>query len=508
MALGLTTYTSGSGSYALPPEANRVDVILLGGGGGGGGGDGGQNTTGEGGKKGTWQTVTLVRPDGGSWAVPNVDWVVGGSGSAGPIEKAGGPGGASTATFNGATTTAAGGAGGAGAYAGNGKDTPGESPGDIAYNGNSYAGGGSASANTDGSAPGGGGGPGTGGIFTIGTKPGRPGGAGRVWFYAWYAPIAWTANASLAVTAVVAARCSRGQSMGADVSVTASPTMTPTNNHKAMSALFVNTVLGGSAFRTTYGSADLAVSVSTDVDTTKTKILVGDLAVTMVPQVAVSLGQSFGAGLAVSAVLSAALSNGLSGSAVLPISAMFTAAAERSARVSADLAVMAFMSADARRTTHGSAALNVAVGLNPQATSGAVGDTNLTVSAALTAAAVVNRLASADFGVSAAFSASLAAVLAAAADLAVVASTWVQDGRPREIVDVPSASRLVAVLPDSRFAVVDEQSRITTVAFEDRGVVVDGIVYKVSVDAMSRFSTVAEDDRFIEVPEGLTGVSV
>ncbi|WP_458645756.1 glycine-rich domain-containing protein, partial [Mycobacteroides abscessus] len=51
MALGSTTYTSGSGSYALPPEANRVDVILLGAGGGGGGGDGGQNTTGEGGKK-------------------------------------------------------------------------------------------------------------------------------------------------------------------------------------------------------------------------------------------------------------------------------------------------------------------------------------------------------------------------------------------------------------------------------------------------------------------------
>lgn len=93
MALGLSTFsTVGSYSYTLPPEANRVDVILIGGGGGGGGGDGGLGSTGEGGKKATWQAYQLVRVDGGTWAAAAVTGVVGAAGTAGPKENNGGAG--------------------------------------------------------------------------------------------------------------------------------------------------------------------------------------------------------------------------------------------------------------------------------------------------------------------------------------------------------------------------------------------------------------------------------
>lgn len=182
-APSLQQFGAGPYSYVIPWWCYYVDVIGLGAGGGGGGGDGGLNSTGEGGKKGTWLTQRLVRGLDIPWSLVSLTGVVGTGGSGGPKEGNGQTGGATTIVVNGSTLTCPGGIGGLGAYAGNGRNTPGEAAGSITFGGQPYNGGAQAATNADGNAPGGGGGPGSGG-FLGSAKPGRVGGNGAVWFRA------------------------------------------------------------------------------------------------------------------------------------------------------------------------------------------------------------------------------------------------------------------------------------------------------------------------------------
>ncbi|SHR34557.1 glycine-rich domain-containing protein [Mycobacteroides abscessus] len=175
----LANYTSaGAFTHNIVRNCDYMDAVGCGAGGGGGGGDGGLGTTGQGGRKGSWNARTVARNIDIPGSALTLTGVVGSAGTAGAKEKDGGPGGDTTFLINGVTTTCAGGAGGKGAYAGNGLNQPGEAAGDTTVNGQTYSGGAQAGTNTNGNAPGGGGGPGSGGAFGI-ANPGRIGGIGR-----------------------------------------------------------------------------------------------------------------------------------------------------------------------------------------------------------------------------------------------------------------------------------------------------------------------------------------
>ncbi|OHU38193.1 hypothetical protein [Mycobacteroides chelonae] len=175
----LANYTSaGAFTHNIVRNCDYMDAVGCGAGGGGGGGDGGLGTTGQGGRKGSWNARTVARNIDIPGSALTLTGVVGSAGTAGAKEKDGGTGGDTTFLINGVTTTCAGGAGGKGAYAGNGLNQPGEAAGDTTVNGQTYSGGAQAGTNTNGNAPGGGGGPGSGGAFGI-ANPGRIGGIGR-----------------------------------------------------------------------------------------------------------------------------------------------------------------------------------------------------------------------------------------------------------------------------------------------------------------------------------------
>lgn len=159
----------------IPSWARWAQVVVLGGGGGGSGGDSALNRRGNGGKAGTWHSGTL-----GLSGATQVKITVGSGGSAGPKDKTGTNGGASSATVSGYTVTAPGGA--AGAHASQSGDSLGQSPGNYTAFGQTFVGGGQAGLQAAGSPPGGGGGQGRGGIFGNGTA-GGPGAPGRVWVF-------------------------------------------------------------------------------------------------------------------------------------------------------------------------------------------------------------------------------------------------------------------------------------------------------------------------------------
>ncbi|MEN4419761.1 hypothetical protein VXD82_01925 [Mycobacteroides chelonae] len=174
----LASYTTaGAFTHNIVRNCDFMDCVGAGAGGGGGGGDGGLGTTGQGGRKGTWNARTLARNTDIPGSALTLTGVVGAPGTAGAKEKDGGTGGDTTFLVNGVTTTCAGGAGGKGAYAGNGLNQPGEAAGNTTVAGQTYTGGAQAATNTNGNAPGGGGGPGSGGTFGI-ANPGRAGGTG------------------------------------------------------------------------------------------------------------------------------------------------------------------------------------------------------------------------------------------------------------------------------------------------------------------------------------------
>ncbi len=163
------SYTSGSGSFAIPGWVNFIDCIAIGGGGGGGGGLVLQN--GVGGGAGGWSGGTINRAAAG-WP-GSLSWSVGGGGSGGPggVNRTnGGAGGASSA----GGYTGGGGAGGARADG----TVNGNSPGNFSLGGVTYTGGagGSFPANSP-TAPGGGG---LGG--SVGNGSGGPGARGAAWF--------------------------------------------------------------------------------------------------------------------------------------------------------------------------------------------------------------------------------------------------------------------------------------------------------------------------------------
>ncbi|WP_309297620.1 glycine-rich domain-containing protein [Mycobacteroides chelonae] len=169
--------TAGAFTHNIVRNCDYMDAVGCGAGGGGGGGDGGLGTTGQGGRKGSWNARTVARNIDIPGSALTLTGVVGAAGTAGAKEKDGGTGGDTTFLINGITTTCAGGAGGKGAYAGNGLNQPGEAAGNTTLNGQTYTGGAQAGTNTNGNAPGGGGGPGSGGAFGI-ANPGRIGGTG------------------------------------------------------------------------------------------------------------------------------------------------------------------------------------------------------------------------------------------------------------------------------------------------------------------------------------------
>lgn len=193
----LTQFTTpGANVYSVPPFASSVDVVALGG--GGGGQDGfiffGVSFYGRGANGGQFATGTITTPPSTLTAT------VGAGGERQAV------GGSTTVTGTGVTTITA--LGGNNGGNGTGDATPGHSPGQIVYNGNTYVGGPESIVGTVPTTPGTGGPGGT----PPGSGPGLKGAPGAVWFLAqpsvsvpsWGAPIAPTPiNAQTALSGTV-----------------------------------------------------------------------------------------------------------------------------------------------------------------------------------------------------------------------------------------------------------------------------------------------------------------
>ncbi|QFG12531.1 hypothetical protein PBI_TOAKA_31 [Mycobacterium phage Toaka] len=175
--VGQTFATAGAYTYNIPAGCTAIDVILLGGG-GGGKGFGFAGAWADGGKPGTWYSVTLVRGVDIPLTTTQITGVVGvgGTGGAGASGADGGNGGASTAVATGMTSRS--GAGGLGATSRT-LSIQGPGPGDLTFNGQLYVGGATAVTGA-GNAPGG-----AGCGTTISFTAGSAGGRGQVWFYAY-----------------------------------------------------------------------------------------------------------------------------------------------------------------------------------------------------------------------------------------------------------------------------------------------------------------------------------
>ena len=172
----ITSYTSsGSYTYTIPVWATIVDVILLGGGGAGKGMALFDAWT-EGGEAGHWTVTRLVRGVDIPWGTTQITGTVGAGGN--DSSGNGNPGGASTATGTGMSTLT--GAGGPGGNQSN-LDTPGKSPGNQTFNGETYVGGEQQNFQSqDGNAPGGGG-----AGARVSLMRGGKGAVGRIWFKAY-----------------------------------------------------------------------------------------------------------------------------------------------------------------------------------------------------------------------------------------------------------------------------------------------------------------------------------
>lgn len=180
----VTPYTA-TGAYSYDVAGLRslgythIDRIVLGAGGGGGGSTFLANA--KGGSAGTfaWDTIALADYP----SLTTITGTVATGGTAGPSGGAGGTGGNSTATGAGIPSlTGSGGAGGSGtgttsgAAVSSGNANSGK---DVSLNDQTYAGGATASAGSNGNTPGGGG-----GAASSSFSAGRVGGNGQVWFCA------------------------------------------------------------------------------------------------------------------------------------------------------------------------------------------------------------------------------------------------------------------------------------------------------------------------------------
>ncbi len=162
---------AGTYTYDIPYWCTYIDLILLGGGGGGANALAGV-IPGTGGQAGFWTTTTVQRGDEIPWTTTSIALTVG------PGGVAAANGGSTTATATGmAAQTAIGGTQGAGT-----NGTTGESPGQVTYEGQTFAGG-AAQTNPGaaGNTPGGGGG---GANPLAGAPAGGAGAAGAAWVVA------------------------------------------------------------------------------------------------------------------------------------------------------------------------------------------------------------------------------------------------------------------------------------------------------------------------------------
>lgn len=163
-------------TLTVPDWADTIEAVTIGAGGGGGGGNTANYATGTGGNAGSWASSSRPVTPGQKISI---SVGAGGSGASKGSGDSGGNGGQTVLSPDGSQwqISASGGSGGRSG----GGDAAGGAAGTHTAFGTTFTGGGSAGANVDGQAPGGGGGPGTGGIFGRG-NPGRGGGRGQVWY--------------------------------------------------------------------------------------------------------------------------------------------------------------------------------------------------------------------------------------------------------------------------------------------------------------------------------------
>ncbi|QFG14263.1 minor tail protein [Mycobacterium phage Tourach] len=508
-----TFSTTGPYTYDIPSWATHVDVIAIGGGGGGAGGANVGNGDGQGGSAGTWQSLTVKRGVDIPSGVTQITGVVGTGGTAGGSGNgSGGGGNASTALASGLSVSAAGGGGGSGTNPAGGQTTYGKSPGNRVFNGQTYTGGAQAGTSnnpsgtgTTGNAPGGGGEGGGGVLFGTGSN-GGPGGAGRVFFYAYRVGVDYDGQASLAVVvsteasatlravaqavlavdAVTSSVVSHGQAIEASLSVSADPDDVARYDALGNTDLFLDVAFTASGMKTLNGIAVLSLTADTWADVTEFSVadaelsvvadmsadvsqwqpLSGSLAVGVTPTGEMSQGQDVGADLEAIVSPTAAMLYEGAVRANLVVNATFVAVAERDAPVDADLAVVVVGTADA--------------------SSGPVAGSGLAVVVTTTAVMQRTQYVDADLSLSAITDGELSASFGIDAVLELVANASVYFGSVREIVVVPF---------HDRHAVVPESPRLVEVNGELRLIKADGDYRIVGVPEVERVVLVGESDR-------------
>ncbi|ANU79145.1 minor tail protein [Mycobacterium phage Gardann] len=514
----LTTFsTPGAYTYNIPTWATHVDVVAIGGGGGGAGGANIGNGDGQGGKAGTWQSLTLKRGVDIPAGVTQITGAVGTGGNAGGSGNGSGTAGnPSTALASGLNLSAAGGGGGSGINSAGGNLTYGQSPGNLTFNGQVYTGGARAGASNNpsgtgvaGNPPGGGGEGGGGALFGTGSS-GGPGGAGRVFFYAYRVPVDYDGQASLAVAvsteasatlravaqAVLAvdvvspAAVSHGQAIEASLSVSADPDDVARYDALLNTDLFLDVAFTASGMKTLNGIAVLSLSADTWADVTE--FSVADAALPVVAELSADMSQLQGISglLAVDVSPTGEMSQGQDVGADLEAIVSPTAAALYEGAVRANLVVNATFVAVGERDAPVDAVLPVVVVGTAEVSSGPVAGSGLAVVVTTTAAMRRTQYVKADLSVSALTDGELSASFGIDAVLELAANASVYFGSVREIVVVPF---------HDRHAVVPENPRLVEVKGELRLIKADGDYRLVGVNEVERVAVVGDSDRSVVV---------